>query len=57
MSKGSSTGYFYLERGTRQGNPISAYVFILTLEILFTQIRDNHQIKGIMIDGHEIKLS
>ena len=57
MNNDSSTGYFYLERGTRQGDPISAYLFILTLEILFIQIRDNHQIKGVMIDRHEIKLS
>ena len=57
MNNGSSTGYFYLERGTRQGDPISAYLFILALEILFIQIRDNHHIKGIMIDGQEIKLS
>ena len=57
MNNGSSTGYFYLERGTRQGDPISAYLFILALEILFIQIRDNHHTKGIMIDGQEIKLS
>ena len=60
MNNGSSTGYFYLERRTRQGDPISAYLShtcVLALEILFIQIRDNHQIKEIMIDGHEIKLS
>ena len=57
MNNGSSTGYFYRERGTCQGDPISAYLFILALEILFIHIRDNHHIKGIMIDGQEIKLS
>ena len=57
MNNGSSTGYFYLGRGTRQGDPISAYLFILPIEILFIQIRDNHHIKRIMIDGQEIKLS
>ena len=55
MNNGSSTGYFYLERGTRQGDPISAYLFILAFEILFIHIRDNHHIEG--IDGQEIKLS
>ena len=38
MNNGSSTGYFYLERGTRQGDPIYSYLFILALEILFIQI-------------------
>ena len=41
----------------RQGDPISAYLFILALEILFILIKDNHHIKGIMTDGQEIKLS
>ena len=57
MNNGSSTGYFYLERGTRQGDPISTYPFILALKILLIRARDNHHIIGIMIDGQEIKLS
>ena len=57
MNNGRSTGYFPLERGTRQGDPISAYLFILALEILLIQIRENADIKGIIIDETEIKLS
>ena len=57
MNNGHSTGYFPLERGTRQGEPISAYLFILALDILFLQVRQNIDIQGITIDGHEIKIS
>ena len=44
MNNGSSTGYYYLERGMRQGDPISAYLSILALELLFIQKKDNHHI-------------
>ena len=57
MNNGHSTGYFPLERGTRQGDPLSAYLFILCVEILFIQIRENEEVKGIRIGDNEIKLS
>ena len=40
----TATIYFELERGTKQGDPISAYLFILVLEI-----KENKNIKGINI--------
>ena len=35
INGGTTTNYFKLKKGTRQGDPISAYVFILVLEIVF----------------------
>ena len=35
MNGTHTSHYFHLERVTRQGDPISAYLFILVLEILF----------------------
>ena len=39
ISGGTTTKYMKLEKGTRQGDPISAYLFILILEIAFTFIK------------------
>ena len=36
---GITTKYFKLDKGTRQGDPISAYLFILVLEIEFNLIK------------------
>ena len=52
MNGGNSTGYFKLERGARQGDPISAYLFILVIEVFFQMIRKNSGIKGLDICGH-----
>ena len=41
----STTGYFRLEIGTRQGDILSAYLLILALEVLLIQIRENNDIK------------
>ena len=46
MNNGNSTGYFSLERGTRHVDPLSPYLFILVLEILFIQIRADKKNKG-----------
>ena len=51
INGGVSTGYFPLERGSRQGDPISAYLFIIVMEVFFTMIRSNPNIKGLDIFG------
>ena len=51
INGGNTTKYFKLEKGTGQGDPISAYLFILVLEILFLCI-ENKNIKGLNIFNH-----
>ncbi len=46
-----------LERGVRQGCPLSAYLFILTLEMLANKIRADKNVKGIIINNIEVKIS
>ena len=57
INNGHSSGYFSLERGCRQGDPLSADLFIFCAEVLSIQIRENNDIHGIKIGDHEIKLS
>ena len=57
MNNGTSTGYFNLERGTRQGYPLSPYLFVLALKTLFIQVRSNPSIKGFRIKNFQIKLT
>ena len=40
---------YALERGTRHGDPTSAYLFILVLEIVFLFIMENENINGLNI--------
>ena len=56
MNNGFSTGYFALERGTRQGDPLSAYLFILAIEVLLIRVRDSELVRGIPVIDKEIKL-
>ena len=49
--------YFKLERGVKQGCPLSAYLFISVIETLANKIRDDPSIKGIIIDNKEVKIS
>ena len=48
---GTTTNYVKLKRGTRQGDPISAYLFILVLEIAFLFIMQNENINGLKFFG------
>ena len=52
INGGNTTKYFKLQKGARQGDPISAYLFILCLEIVFILIKANKRVKGIKIFEH-----
>ena len=44
--------YFKLERGTRRVDPISAYHFIIALEIVFPLLKANPEIEGLQLFSH-----
>ena len=56
MNNGFSTNYFALERGTREGDRLPAYLFILAIEVLLIRVRDSELVRGIPVIDKEIKV-
>ena len=54
MNNGTSTGYFKLERGKRQEDQLSPYLFIIALETLFIQVGNDTAIRGFRVRSVEI---
>ena len=46
-----------LKSGTRQGCPLSPYLFNIVLEVLAKSIRQQKEIKGIQTGKEEVKMS
>ena len=54
---GQYTKWFNPERGCRQGDPISPYLYLICAEVMSLMFRKNNRIKGIKIKENETLLS
>ena len=57
LNKGWTSKEFKVTRGVRQGDPLSPYLFLLSIEPLSQYIRANKKIQGIKIKDREFKLT
>ena len=57
QNNGWSSDFSQLNRGVRQGCPLSPYLFILCVEILGNAIRNCDQVKGIRVLDLECEIS
>jgi hypothetical protein len=57
MVNGNATKQFYLNRGCRQGDPLSPYIFLICAEILGCLVRKNKDIAGIVVENNVCKIT
>ena len=57
LNNGFGSEFFPVERGVRQGCPLSGLLFVIGIEILGRAIKNDTAIKGIKVGEKEIKVS
>ena len=58
LNNGYASKHFFLQRGVRQGIPLSGMLFVIAIELLAQSIRHSDIIKGIKIQANqEVKLT
>ena len=57
LNNGWASNFFEIQRGVRQGCPLAPYLFVLSVEVLAKAIRENKNIKCILVNQNEIKIS
>ena len=55
INNGTCTSYFEVQRGVRQGDPLSPYLLIIAAELTIT-IRSRKDIQGIKVGWEEFKM-
>ena len=56
FSNGTTSSYFQIEHGVRQGDPLPPYLFIISVEMIANSIKKDKNIQGINIGSTEMKL-
>ena len=57
VNNGFTSEFFPLERGVRQGCPLSGLLFVIGIELLARAIKNDNNIKGINVGEKVIKVS
>ena len=57
LNNGHASTFFSLQRGVRQGCPLSGVLFVLGIELLSRSLKNDPTIKGIQVNKQELKIS